>query len=95
MSPLCFVDDLNGFFTSDLGYNKVHLWMGQGVTDQHIKNWAAATNGIQHPIWRAQTGYLSRPRRADRYQPVFKHAGIYKEFPAGHRKGRFKRASHG
>lgn len=34
-----FVEDLNGLFTSDLGYNKVHLWMGQGVTDQHIQNW--------------------------------------------------------
>lgn len=34
-----FVDDLNGLFTSDLGYNKVHLWMGQGVTKEHVKNW--------------------------------------------------------
>ena len=34
-----FVEDINGFFVSDLGYNKVHLWMGQGVTDQHIENW--------------------------------------------------------
>lgn len=28
-----------GLFASDLGYNKVHLWMGQGVTTEHIKNW--------------------------------------------------------
>ncbi|WP_064792114.1 MBL fold metallo-hydrolase [Shewanella woodyi] len=34
-----FVDSLNSFFMSDLGYNKVHLWMGQGVTEQHITNW--------------------------------------------------------
>lgn len=34
-----FVKDINGFFMSDLGYNKVHLWMGQGVTDTHIDNW--------------------------------------------------------
>ena len=34
-----FVENLNGFFVSDLGYNKVHLWMGQGVSDQHIQNW--------------------------------------------------------
>ena len=36
-----YVDGLNSLFTSDLGYNKVHLWMGQGVTDEHIKNWKA------------------------------------------------------
>jgi len=36
-----FVDDLNGFFTSDLTYNKVHLWMGQGVTKKHVANWRA------------------------------------------------------
>lgn len=35
-----FVESLNGFFVSDLGYNKVHLWMGQGVTDAHIQNWS-------------------------------------------------------
>lgn len=39
-----FVDDLNGFFTSDLGYNKVHLWMGQGVTKKHVANWRAQLN---------------------------------------------------
>jgi len=36
-----FVDDLNGLFSSDLTYNKVHLWMGQGVTKQHVANWRA------------------------------------------------------
>ena len=34
-----YVDSLNALFMSDLGYNKVHLWMGQGVTSQHIDNW--------------------------------------------------------
>ncbi|WP_051216541.1 MBL fold metallo-hydrolase [Ferrimonas futtsuensis] len=34
-----YVDSLNALFMSDLGYNKVHLWMGQGVTNQHIDNW--------------------------------------------------------
>lgn len=34
-----FLESLNAFFMSDLGYNKVHLWMGQGVTVQHIQNW--------------------------------------------------------
>ncbi|WP_051303212.1 MBL fold metallo-hydrolase [Psychromonas aquimarina] len=36
-----FVDDLNGLFSSDLAYNKVHLWMGQGVSKQHVANWRA------------------------------------------------------
>ncbi|MCK8046661.1 MBL fold metallo-hydrolase [Shewanella sp. 1CM18E] len=36
-----YIDDLNALFTSDLGYNKVHLWMGQGVTNEHIQNWKA------------------------------------------------------
>ena len=39
-----FVDDLNGFFTSDLAYNKVHLWMGQGVSKKHVANWRAQLN---------------------------------------------------
>jgi len=34
-----YVEDLNGFFTSDFAYNKVHLWMGTGVTDEHVRNW--------------------------------------------------------
>ena len=33
--------DLNALFTSDFGYNGVHLWMGTGVTKQHIENWKA------------------------------------------------------
>lgn len=28
-------------FTSDLAYNQVHLWLGNGVTDAHIRNWQA------------------------------------------------------
>ena len=31
--------DLNALFISDFGYNDVHLWMGEGVTAQHIANW--------------------------------------------------------
>ncbi|WP_051563824.1 MBL fold metallo-hydrolase [Enterovibrio calviensis] len=34
-----YVEDINGLFTSDFGYNKVHLWMGQGVTNAHVNNW--------------------------------------------------------
>ena len=33
--------DMNALFTSDFGYNGVHLWMGTGVTTQHIANWKA------------------------------------------------------
>jgi len=33
--------DLNALFTSDFGYNGVHLWMGPGVSKQHINNWKA------------------------------------------------------
>ncbi|WP_164660224.1 MBL fold metallo-hydrolase [Tropicibacter sp. Alg240-R139] len=36
-----YVEDINGLFTADFGYNKVHLWMGAGVTDAHIDNWRA------------------------------------------------------
>lgn len=42
-----FVDDLNALFTSDLGYNKVHLWMGQGVTQKHVANWREQLNTIK------------------------------------------------
>lgn len=31
--------DLNALFLSDLGYNKVHLWMGDDITRQRIANW--------------------------------------------------------
>ncbi|MCG8049038.1 MAG: MBL fold metallo-hydrolase [Candidatus Thiodiazotropha endolucinida] len=34
-----YVEDLNSFFASDFAYNDIHLWMGTGVTDQHIRNW--------------------------------------------------------
>ncbi|MEW7973677.1 MAG: MBL fold metallo-hydrolase [Candidatus Thiodiazotropha endolucinida] len=36
-----YVEDINGLFTADFAYNKVHLWMGSGVTDAHIDNWRA------------------------------------------------------
>jgi glyoxylase-like metal-dependent hydrolase (beta-lactamase superfamily II) len=31
--------DLNALFLSDLGYNKVHLWMGDDISRQDIANW--------------------------------------------------------
>jgi glyoxylase-like metal-dependent hydrolase (beta-lactamase superfamily II) len=31
--------DLNALFLSDFGYNKVHLWMGDDITDRRIANW--------------------------------------------------------
>ena len=31
--------DLNALFTSDFCYNGVHLWLGQGVDQEHIDNW--------------------------------------------------------
>lgn len=34
-----YVEELNALFASDFGYNGLHLWMGSGVTDQHIQNW--------------------------------------------------------
>lgn len=39
--------DLNGLFLSDFGYNKVHLWMGTGVTKQHIVNWRDELEGLK------------------------------------------------
>ncbi|MEM1263021.1 MAG: MBL fold metallo-hydrolase [Pseudomonadota bacterium] len=42
-----YVDELNAFFPADFGYNKVHLWMGTGVTGQHIDNWKAQLNAFQ------------------------------------------------
>lgn len=42
-----YVKDLNGLFTSDLAYNKVHLWMGQGVTKKHVKNWRAQLKSLK------------------------------------------------
>jgi len=34
-----FSPDLNALITSDLTYNKVHIWLGVGVEREHIKNW--------------------------------------------------------
>lgn len=42
-----YVDDLNALFTSDFGYHKVHLWMGQGVSEEHVANWRAQLNGFK------------------------------------------------
>jgi len=33
--------DLNALFLSDFGYNKVHLWMGDDITNDRIANWRA------------------------------------------------------
>ncbi len=42
-----YVEEINSLFTSDLGYNKVHLWFGAGVTDAHIANWRKALVNLQ------------------------------------------------
>ena len=34
-----YVEEINALCCSDFGYNRVHLWMGPGVTDEHIANW--------------------------------------------------------
>lgn len=34
--------DLNALFLADLGYNKVHLWMGDDISRERIANWRAA-----------------------------------------------------
>lgn len=34
-----YVEGINSLFASDFGYNGIHLWMGTGVTNQHIQNW--------------------------------------------------------
>lgn len=31
--------ELNALFTADWCYNGVHLWFGQGVDPEHVKNW--------------------------------------------------------
>jgi glyoxylase-like metal-dependent hydrolase (beta-lactamase superfamily II) len=33
--------DLNALFLADLGYNKVHLWLGDDITRERIANWRA------------------------------------------------------
>lgn len=42
-----YVEDINSLFASDFGYNKVHLWMGAGVTDEHIANWREQLVALQ------------------------------------------------
>jgi glyoxylase-like metal-dependent hydrolase (beta-lactamase superfamily II) len=34
-----FVGELNSLLTSDICYNGVHAWAGQGVEREHIGNW--------------------------------------------------------
>jgi hypothetical protein len=33
--------DLNALFLADLGYNKVHFWLGDDISWQDIENWRA------------------------------------------------------
>ena len=33
--------ELNALFLSDLGYNRIHLWMGDDISRQDIANWRA------------------------------------------------------
>jgi glyoxylase-like metal-dependent hydrolase (beta-lactamase superfamily II) len=42
-----YVKDLNGLFTADFGYHKVHLWMGQGVSSEHVSNWRAQLQALK------------------------------------------------
>ncbi len=42
-----FSKDLNAFFTSDFCYNGVHLWLGPGVSKEHIKNWKEELNKMK------------------------------------------------
>ncbi len=39
--------DLNALFLSDLGYNKVHLWMGDDISRQDIANWREELGNIK------------------------------------------------
>jgi glyoxylase-like metal-dependent hydrolase (beta-lactamase superfamily II) len=39
--------DLNAVFASDLVYNRVHLWLGVGVTLEAIKNWQAELDQLK------------------------------------------------
>jgi glyoxylase-like metal-dependent hydrolase (beta-lactamase superfamily II) len=39
--------DLNALFLSDLGYNKVHLWMGDDISRERIANWREALGRIK------------------------------------------------
>jgi glyoxylase-like metal-dependent hydrolase (beta-lactamase superfamily II) len=39
--------DLNALFLSDLGYNKVHLWMGDDISRERIANWREALRRIK------------------------------------------------
>lgn len=42
-----FSKDLNSVFASDLVYNGVHLWLGNGVTAEAIKNWQGALRALK------------------------------------------------
>ena len=42
-----FSKDLNALFASDLVYNGVHLWLGNGVTAEAIQNWRNALQSLK------------------------------------------------
>ena len=44
---LLFSKDMNSMFPSDLVYNKVHLWLGNGVTAEAIGNWQNALRALK------------------------------------------------
>jgi glyoxylase-like metal-dependent hydrolase (beta-lactamase superfamily II) len=48
-----FSEDLNALFLADLGYNKVHLWLGDDITMARVAAWKAE-------LKRLQTQYASR-----------------------------------
>lgn len=42
-----FSKDLNALFASDLVYNQVHLWLGNGVTAEAVENWRNALRSLK------------------------------------------------
>lgn len=42
-----FSKDLNALFTSDFCYNGVHLWLGPGVSKDHVENWKGELNKMK------------------------------------------------
>ena len=49
--------ELNALFLSDLGYNKVHLWLGDDISRQDIANW-------RQELLRLKAEYADRNPRA-------------------------------
>ena len=42
-----YSEDLNALFVADFCYNRVHLWLGQGVDAAHIKQWKSTLRQLQ------------------------------------------------